>query len=255
MLWQARGWTMRKREQAPAGARASVSAGASTDANLGAHTSGGQAAAGIRGSMAAAGSIAAHAVPRRNLELWYALLAILVVTGLYVLAYLQQNAFPAASGLIGHGIGIVGFLLMLMTATMYTVRKRVTDSRWGSVAKWLKFHMFTGLVGPYMVLLHTSMKFNGVAALATGLTVVVVVSGIVGRYVYTRVPRAVGGMMLSPTAFTASDPELGRRRDELLSRRRAYATWHSIHIPLTWTLFVAAFIHVFVALYYATLQS
>jgi hypothetical protein len=170
-----------------------------------------------------------------------------VITGLYVLAYLQQNAFPTASGLIGHGIGIVGFLLMLMTATLYTIRKRVTDARWGSVAKWLKFHMFTGLVGPYMVLLHTSMKFNGVAALATALTVVVVISGIVGRYVYTRVPRAVDGALLGP--------DLGRRADELVSRRRAYATWHSIHIPLTWALFVAAFIHVVVALYYATLQS
>jgi hypothetical protein len=234
----ARGWTLRKREQTHAGAGASVGAGGSMDATPG----------------AAAGSIAPPAVRRRNLELWYALLAIAVITGLYVLAYLQQNAFPTASGLIGHGIGIVGFLLMLMTATLYTIRKRVTDARWGSVAKWLKFHMFTGLVGPYMVLLHTSMKFQGVAALAMGLTVVVLISGIVGRYVYTRVPRAIDGEMLPPNTATASGPELGRRRDELVSRRRAYATWHAIHIPLTWALFVAAFVHVVAALYYATFR-
>jgi cytochrome b561 len=31
-------------------------------------------------------------------------------------------------------------------------------------------------------------------------------------------------------------------------------TWHTFHVPLTWVLFIAAFIHVVAALYYATLQ-
>ena len=39
------------------------------------------------------------------------------MTALYAFAYVQAGAFPAASSLIGHGIGIVGFILMLMTAT------------------------------------------------------------------------------------------------------------------------------------------
>jgi hypothetical protein len=225
---------------------------ATTGAGAAAGTSsGGPAAATLgRRSTAAIGGLASRAIPRGHLELWYALAAIAVVTGAYAWAYRQANAFPAASGLIGHGVGIVGFVLMLATATLYTVRKRITDSRWGGVAFWLKLHMFTGIVGPYMVLLHTSMKFQGVAALATGLTVVVVISGFVGRYVYTRVARTVEGSML-----VASGPEPERRRAELASRRRALATWHTIHVPLTWALFAAAFIHVVAALYYATLQN
>jgi hypothetical protein len=185
----------------------------------------------------------------RNLEIWYALLAIAVITGLYTLAYLQRHAFPAASSLIGHGIGVAGFLLMLGTATLYPLRKRVMDSRWGSMGAWLKYHMVAGLVGPYMVLLHTAMRFHGLAAVAMGLTVVVVLSGVVGRYIYTRAARAVAGELL-----VASGPEAQRRRAALASRRRSLATWHSIHVPLTWALFVAAFIHVFAALFYATLQ-
>jgi len=140
----------------------------------------------------------AGAADRRNVsgrprptELWYALAAIVVVTVLYVLAYQQADAFPAASGLVGHGIGIAGFVLMLMTATLYSLRKLRTDARWGSTAGWLRFHMVTGLVGPYMVLLHTTMRFQGLAGLAMLLTVVVVVSGLIGRYLYTLVPRVV----------------------------------------------------------------
>ena len=133
---------------------------------------------------------------------------------------------------------------MLMTETLYSIRKLRTDARWGSMARWLRFHMVTGLVGPYMVLLHTAMRFQGLAGLAMLLTVVVVVSGLVGRYIYTAVPRA-------STRRADGDDLAGARRQlegELL------ATWHTVHVPLTWALFAAAFVHVVAALYYATLQ-
>jgi cytochrome b561 len=181
-------------------------------------------------------------------ELVYALAAIVAVTALYGVAYSQASAFPAASSLVGHGIGIAGFVLMLMTATLYSLRKLRADARWGSTAAWLRFHMVTGLVGPYMVLLHTAMRFNGLAGLAMLLTVVVVASGLVGRYLYTRVPRTPDGAVIA-----AGDA--GREaRVGLLKRRKRLATWHTFHVPLTWMLFIAAFIHVVAALYYATLQ-
>jgi cytochrome b561 len=182
-------------------------------------------------------------------ELAWALAAIVAVTALYGVAYSQASAFPAASSFIGHGIGIVGFILMLLTATLYPLRKLRTDARWGSTAAWLKAHMVMGLVGPYMVLLHTAMKFNGLAGLAMLLTVVVVVSGLVGRYLYTRVPRTLEHAEAS--AGGAARDELDRR---LVKRRKRLATWHTLHVPLTWALFAAAFVHVVAALYYATLQ-
>jgi len=175
-------------------------------------------------------------VPKRGRELWYALAAIVAVTALYVVAYQQASAFPAASGLVGHGIGILGFILMLMTATLYSLRKLRTDASWGSTASWLKFHMVTGLVGPYMVLLHTAMKFRGLAGLTMLLTVVVVASGLAGRYIYTALPRTAGDTRAA-------------------TKRKALATWHIVHLPLTWALFAAALVHVIAELYYATLQK
>jgi cytochrome b561 len=115
------------------------------------------------------------------------------------------------------------------------------------MASWLRFHIVTGLVGPYMVLLHTTMRFSGLAGLAMLLTVVVVVSGAVGRYLYTATPRTVDGA--GPEA-SAPDAHAGR----LAARRGAIATWYSFHVPLTWVLFAAAFVHVAAALFYATLQ-
>lgn len=174
-------------------------------------------------------------------ELWYAAAAIAAVTAIYLIVSWQGGALPGASGLVGHGIGVLGFILMLMTETLYSIRKRLTDAKWGAMASWLRFHIFTGLVGPYMVLLHTAMRFQGLAGMTMLLTVVVIASGVVGRYVYTSVPRAAD----------ATAPEGAER---LASRRRALATWYAFHVPLTWVLFAAAFAHVAGALVYATLQ-
>ena len=41
--------------------------------------------------------------------------------------------------------------------------------------------------------------------------------------------------------------------EHLAAAKKALATWRAIHIPLTWTLFTSALVHVVAALYYATL--
>jgi hypothetical protein len=88
---------------------------------------------------------------------------------------------------------------MLLTETLYSWRKRSRSARWGKMSSWLRFHIFTGLVGPYMVLLHSSWKFNGLAGIVLLLTVVIVLSGIVGRYIYTAIPRTADGTEIEYT--------------------------------------------------------
>src|SRR4030042_2379532 len=102
-----------------------------------------------------------------NRELWLSFIAIIVITLLYLFVVVTFGAIPGASDLFGHSIGIIGFILMLLTETLYTLRKRSRTARWGRMSSWLQFHIFTGLVGPYMVLLHSSWKFNGLAGLVT----------------------------------------------------------------------------------------
>ena len=147
-------------------------------------------------------------------ELRWAAGAIAVITVIYLLVVNQLRAMPAASSLFGHSIGVLGFLLMLATETLYSLRKRSRQARWGRTASWLRFHIFTGLVGPYMVLLHTSWKFNGLAGVVMLLTIIVVASGFIGRYIYTAVPRTADGLMLEAddlqAQIAAAEAELQR---------------------------------------------
>lgn len=130
----------------------------------------------------------------RNRELWAAFAAILLITLTYFVSTVWLGEVPHSSDWIGHGIGILGFLLMVMTETLYSWRKRSRNARWGRMSGWLNFHIFTGIVGPYMVLLHSAWRFNGLAGITLLLTGIIVASGFVGRYIYTAVPRTVDGV-------------------------------------------------------------
>jgi hypothetical protein len=185
-------------------------------------------------------------VLRSHKELWFALLTCLVLTGLYGGIVLLTRQIPAASGFYGHAIGILGFLLMLMTETLYSLRKRSRTARWGRMADWLNFHIYTGIVGPFMVLLHASWKLNGLAGVTLMMTGVIVISGFIGRYIYTRIPRTADGI--------EDSTRIGQMQAEALANaRRLMALWRIIHIPIGMALFTAAFVHILGAIYYATL--
>jgi hypothetical protein len=183
---------------------------------------------------------------RTDMELWLALIAVLAISVVYLVVVRWFREIPAASGFFGHMIGVIGFLLMLSTETLYSLRKRTMRASWGPMAAWLQFHILSGIVGPFMVLLHTSWKFNGLAGITTLLTIIIVLSGFIGRYIYTRIPRNLDGIELTTPEGQAQSTSLARTR-------KLFSTWHAIHIPIGMALFTAAFVHIGAALYYATL--
>lgn len=178
----------------------------------------------------------------RGRELWLAMLAAIIIGGIYGAVVYFTREIPPAADLFGHTLGIIGFILMLMTEILYSLRKRSRSARWGRMSSWLEFHIFTGLVGPFMVLLHTSWKFNGLAGVTTLFTVIIVISGFVGRYIFTRIPRTADGLEIEGALSETA----------LRQARRLMALWHTIHIPIGMALFVAAFVHIGASLYYAT---
>ena len=182
-----------------------------------------------------------------NRALWLSFLAAILISAIYGLVVFWTKAIPPAGALFGHLLGILGFILMLLTEVLYSIRKRRNSARWGSMASWLQFHIFTGLVGPYMVLLHSSWKFNGLAGATTLLTILIVISGFIGRYIFTQIPRTLDGVEIATPSGQVQAAALARAR-------RLMAAWHLIHIPIGMALFTAAFIHIGAALYYATLM-
>ncbi len=109
-----------------------------------------------------------------------------------------QHAYLKSSGLIGHGLGIIGTLMMILGVAIYMIRKRVRSLvNFGYLKYWLELHIFLCTLGPILVLYHTSFKFGGIVAVSFWSMVAVVISGVVGRFIYVQIPKTIQGQELS----------------------------------------------------------
>jgi hypothetical protein len=156
---------------------------------------------------------------KQNTELIAALVCVLLLTAAYLAV--AALAPPRPSSLLGHGIGILGSLLMLATETLYSWRKTRRRAQWGRTSTWLSAHIFTGIVGPYLVFLHTGFRFAGLAGATFWITFIVVCSGFVGRYIYTAIPRTTVGTELGAAELETSGDQAETELKAWLSARPA----------------------------------
>jgi len=127
------------------------------------------------------------------------------------------HALWSARGSIGHTLGVIGTFMML-SIYIYVARKRLKFMRnWGSIRVWLQLHIFMGLCGPMFVLYHSTFKLDQqVPTLSFWAMWGVVVSGIVGRWLYSQIPKTMAGTELSMQDLEAEDRRLvGALRKEL----------------------------------------
>jgi hypothetical protein len=102
------------------------------------------------------------------------------------------------SGIWGHGLGIIGSLMIIVGVVIYLARKRMRSlSRLGVLKHWLEFHIFLCTLGPILILFHTSFKFGGIVAISFWSMVAVFLSGIIGRFIYIQIPRTIEGRELT----------------------------------------------------------
>jgi hypothetical protein len=209
---------------------------------------------------------------RKAPELWISLALMLALGAAY--AFALPSTARAPGGGVGHPLGIIGVALMFGAEILYSIRKRAKDVAWGPMRTWLRVHVIAGLVGPFLIALHSAGHLHGVGGWAAIATAIVVASGFTGRYLYTAIPRAATGVELSPKEIEAqlssaelrlADASLDDRARKDLTRmsgrlrrrataadgmRRLLARWHTFHVPLSLALFTLVVIHIVVAIYY-----
>jgi len=130
-------------------------------------------------------------------------------TGLEERVYNSGHHTLKPSGVLGHGLGIFGSLLIIIGVTTYMARKRYRFmSRTGLVKHWLEFHIFLCTLGPVLILFHTAFKFGGLVAVSFWSMVAVFLSGIAGRFIYVQIPRSIEGRELDLTEVRAMKSNL-----------------------------------------------
>lgn len=102
-----------------------------------------------------------------------------------------------SSGTIGQTAGIIAFAIFVFL-WLYPLRKKW---RWlaftGSVGRWMDVHIVAALSLPLLLAVHAAWRFGGVIGLGYWAMMIVCASGIIGRYLYVRIPRSRTGAELS----------------------------------------------------------
>jgi hypothetical protein len=119
--------------------------------------------------------------------------ALALLTG--VCGWLLRDRLPLTpeSGL-GYALGVAGGVTLLLLSA-YSARKRLRFMcRWAPLSHWFRIHMILGALAPLLILFHCTFRVgapNSTVALVSML--VVAASGVVGRYIYTRISHGLYG--------------------------------------------------------------
>jgi len=146
----------------------------------------------------------------------YRLLAPALVAAL-VLAWIAQHYHYYTPGSdFGYYLGIIGGVMML-TLLLYPLRKhfRFMQSL-GAIRYWFRLHMLFGILGPLLIVIHSAF---GIGSLNAGVALVCMLlvagSGIIGRFLYTRIHHGLYGRKAT---FEEKQIALGIHTDEVKSK-------------------------------------
>jgi hypothetical protein len=115
------------------------------------------------------------------------------------------------AGYVGQSAGLLAITIFIFL-WLYPFRKKARWLAWtGSVGRWLDVHVLAALSLPLLVAIHAAWRFEGLIGLGFWSMMVVWASGVVGRYLYARIPRGKAGIELTLE-------EIGARRKQLLEQ-------------------------------------
>lgn len=168
------------------------------------------------------------------------------VSGLAIALILAQSGWYTVKGDFSYWIGVAGGSLMLLLF-IYPLRKRF---RWlasaGAIRIWFGFHIFVGIAGPFLIVIHSTLALRSMNALiAFTCMCLVALSGIVGRFIYIHVHRGMseqkeaiedlkeeeGDLTQIMRQRFANYPELQRELEEFEARTLAYAPSVVLDLP------------------------
>jgi hypothetical protein len=145
----------------------------------------------------------------------FAFLAAIAIYGAnYYILPLEERPFSAKydllkpGGTIGLNLGVIGTILFFIIF-LYALRKVIPWlGRFGTARHWMDFHVICGITAPIVIAFHASFKFQGIAGFAFWIMLAVALSGIIGRYLYSQIPRSLAAAELSLTELHVGEQKL-----------------------------------------------
>ncbi|MBI3903863.1 MAG: hypothetical protein HY306_13140 [Nitrosomonadales bacterium] len=130
----------------------------------------------------------------------YGWILFLVVGAVLVIGFKLFRDYPPykPGDNVGYNIGLVGGLMML-TLLLYPLRKRFAFMKnFGILPIWFRWHMIFGILGPTLVLFHSTFRIGSInAGVALTCMSLVAGSGVFGRFFYAKIHKGLYGRQSS----------------------------------------------------------
>ncbi len=156
-------------------------------------------------------------------------------------AIAEMNVSFLAGTKLALTCGYVGTALMVLSMAYLLQRRFGWFSKTATNQFWLDVHLMTGIIGPLFIVLHSAMRLTTWVSIPFWSMVAVVVSGIIGRYLYTLVPILTSRHDLSIlehrraiTELAMGHPAAGDYAYQIMEREaaRSERSWQIGLVPL-----------------------
>ncbi len=142
-------------------------------------------------------TLSSSALPKRRP--WAAIIFSAVIVSLLAWGWHHRDdSIISADTGLGYALGIVGASLMVLLL-LYPLRKRMRLLRHLPATKhWFRLHMVFGILGPSAILFHCNFEVGALnSRVALYCMLLVVASGVIGRYFYAKLHAGLYGQKLS----------------------------------------------------------
>jgi hypothetical protein len=207
--------------------------------------------------------------------------ALLSALALVVPGFLLHVAPRFPGSLAGGILGIAGATLLILVLIYSLVKRngwvKQHLSKYASLHAFLEFHIYGGVIGALLGIIHTGHKFN--SPLGIGLVIamlIVIFTGFIGRYylAYTRADLAEEQQMLavlrtrygaaavapvsafadpiqvSPTRLVGGIAELEYAIGARETLKRVFSRWMVLHISAAIVMYSLLALHIWNGIYY-----
>ena len=164
----------------------------------------------------------------------YVVSSLVALMLLFWLGFLLHRSPYFAGSYWGGVLAVTGSVLMLVPLA-YLIVKRITPlknvvTKLVSMPTLLVWHIYAGVLGPILVILHTGHKFESPLGIAlTAMTLIVVLSGFAGHYLMSQFRQTISEKTVMLTrlkaAYSQTAIELAAHPEQMAALRPLAGFW------------------------------
>lgn len=152
--------------------------------------------------------------------------------------------------LLKHSLGNIGAMMIFLSLAGYMIKRR-WKSFPGMLKDYLQIHQWFAVIGTVFTAIHSGAHFSAIVPLVTfAFMLICLISGFVGRYVYTKTKQELSHRKKEFIKSGARPEEVEEKLAFATAATQSLSNWRQFHKPVATMLLLILVLHIISALFY-----